>query len=184
MATNESWASNGAIERPLAAIGLGEQIRLVRKVREALGPLNGRQIAILDAPSQGGDDGKTAPSAGAGAAVLLCGEGATVMIYDPFRAPSLILAEAPEAVVAGALLDAVRGADAVVIAGACQEYRDIDLAAIRPVVALPLLVDGAGCIDPVIARASGFSLHATGRSAAQPTADAVAGGSLRLMRRR
>ncbi len=157
-------------ETAVTAIFAGEALRLLRRIREVLGPLRGRHIAILGA-EHGASLGQRSPSSGLGVAVLLTREGASVAMYDSLLPASTILAAVPAAVVAGALLDAARGADAILIAADSLEFRNMDLAGVRRVVALPLLIDVVGAIDPRRASLSGFTYVLGMRPVSQPATD-------------
>ena len=62
-----------------------------------------------------------------------------------------------------AALDALRGADALVIAADWPEFRSVDLAAVRAALARGLVVDGRNLLDPAAARAAGLDYVGIGR---------------------
>lgn len=146
---------------PVTGIARGERLRLVRALRVALGGLDGRQVAVLGAAFEVAPD-ESSVSPGLEVASLLMREGASVAIYDPVVPPSRILQHVPDAVVAGAFLDAARNADAVVVAIDWIEFRKMDLAALRRVVSRPVLADAAHCIDARQAERAGFTCVSVG----------------------
>ncbi len=134
--------------------------RVVGKLRERLGSLRGRTVALLGlAFKPDTDDVREAP------ALVLAGrllaEGADVRIWDPVaRADDLHGVEQVETVA-----EAVAGADAVVLVTEWAELAEVDWAALRPTVAERLFVDGRNFLDPAAMRAAGFEYEGIGRAA-------------------
>ena len=64
---------------------------------------------------------------------------------------------------AGSMLEAVTGADAVVIVTEWGEFRQVCSAAVRDAMRTPLVVDGRNLLDPAQARAAGFAYESVGR---------------------
>lgn len=159
------------LPQPVTGILHGERLRTVRTLGEALGGLDGRQIAVLGAMfvfSPGMPDaGDASSSPGLQIASLLVDGGASVAIYDPVLPPSRILQCVPEAAVTGALMDAAHGADAIVIASDWLEFRNMDLKALRRTVASAFLVDVCRAIQPERAERSGFVYLAPGYPASE-----------------
>ena len=62
--------------------------------------------------------------------------------------------------------DAVREADALVVATDWNEYRHPDFGRIRAALARPVVVDGRNLYDPAKMSALGFTYHSIGRPAA------------------
>ncbi len=148
--------------RSVMEINGGQRMRTVQKVREALGGLDGRRVAILGAAFKANtDDIRNSPALEL--AGLLQLEGASVAIFDPVVAPARIAAVAPNATVAHSALEAARGADAVIIATDWPEFREIDLARLATLVAQRLIVDGRNFLDPESVRAAGFEYRCLGR---------------------
>jgi len=89
-------------------------------------------------------------------------EGAEVVGYDP-QAAALAEAEVPGLRTAGSALEAATGAHCVVLATEWAEFRTLDLAELRAVMAHPVLVDGRNLFDPEALREAGFWYYPTGR---------------------
>jgi UDPglucose 6-dehydrogenase len=135
--------------------------RVIGKLTQVLGPLRGKRIALLGlAFKPNTDDTREAP------AFVLAGrllaEGADVVVWDPVaRADGLAGVEQVDAV-----LDATRGADAVVLVTEWPELADVDWQAVAAAMRTPVFVDGRNMLDPEAMRAAGFTYDAIGRAAA------------------
>ena len=107
------------------------------------------------------DDMREAPS------LVLIAEllerGASVSAYDP-EAIHTARAELGEHVdYAESAMDAVQGADALVLVTEWNEFRNPDLDALKAALAQPVLFDGRNIWDPAELRAAGFEYHGIGR---------------------
>jgi UDPglucose 6-dehydrogenase len=133
--------------------------RLLGKLKEHLGDLRGKSIALLGlAFKPGTDDMRAAPSLVLSA--LLQTEGAEVRAWDP------LVKGHPEldgVVVEDSALDAVRGADAAVIVTEWPELAEIASSEVREAMRTPLIVDGRNLLDPETVRAAGFRYEGIGR---------------------
>jgi len=133
--------------------------RLLGKLKEHLGDLRGKSIALLGlAFKPGTDDMRAAPSLVLSA--LLRAEGAEVRAWDP-----LVKAhpELDGVVVEASVLDALRGADAAVIVTEWPELADIASPEVHGAMRTPLIVDGRNLLDPEAVRAAGFDYEGIGR---------------------
>jgi UDPglucose 6-dehydrogenase len=147
------------------AVNEAQKSRLVAKVTARLGAkLAGRKIAVWGlAFKPNTDDMREAPSR----AVVsgLVERGAAVAAYDPVAMvegrrvfaslPGLTFAESP--------LDAVFGADALVVITEWQEFRSPDFADLRRRLKQPLIFDGRNLYDPALVRAAGLEYFGIGR---------------------
>jgi UDPglucose 6-dehydrogenase len=136
--------------------------RAIGKLQKHLGSLVGKEIALLGvAFKPNTDDIREATS------LVLAGrlqsEGANVRVYDPIasdRASSLL----GGAVVCGSALDAVDGADAIVLVTEWPEFRELDWAGdVRNRVANPLVVDGRNFLDRELLTRAGYTYEGVGR---------------------
>jgi UDPglucose 6-dehydrogenase len=137
--------------------------RVVGKLREHLGAVRGRTIALLGlAFKPGTSDMREASSIVLGARLLA--DGARVRAWDPVADPrplmrhvlnGLELADSPQA--------AVDGADAAVVVTEWEELRSLPCEAVRATMATPLIVDGRNFLDPAAAREAGFLYEGIGR---------------------
>jgi UDPglucose 6-dehydrogenase len=136
--------------------------RAVGKLQKHLGTLVGKEIALLGVSFKPDtDDVREATSLVL--AARLQGEGAHVRVYDP-----VALDNAGELLggsrVCDSALDAVDGADAVVLVTEWPEFAELDWAgAVRERMAQPVVVDGRNFLDREALRAAGFTYEGIGR---------------------
>jgi UDPglucose 6-dehydrogenase len=150
--------------RSVMEINAGQRHRTLAKVRDALGGLDRRRIAILGAAFKADtDDTRNSPALEL--ASLLALEGAIVVVHDPVVPADRITAAVPDAEVAGTLDDAVRGADAIIVATDWPQFATADLARIARLVSQRLLIDARNSMDGYAARRAGFEYHCIGRPA-------------------
>ena len=139
--------------------------RLVQRTREALGgALDGKRIAVLGLSfKENTDDMRDAPSL----TVIhqMQNEGAKVVAFDPVatrHAPRLL----PNTEIAVSAYEAARGADALIILTAWNEFKQLDLERIKVLMAHPLIVDGRNIYDGVRMAELGFQYLSVGRPTA------------------
>ena len=72
------------------------------------------------------------------------------------------------------MLEAVTGADALVIVTEWGEFRSVASPAVRDAMATPFIVDGRNLLDPAQARAAGFLYESVGRAGAAEVAGVIA----------
>ncbi len=136
--------------------------RTIGKLQKHLGSLVGKEVALLGvAFKPNTDDIREATSLVL--AGRLQGEGAHVRVYDPVaaeRAGAML----GGATIAGSALDAVDGADAVVLVTEWPEFRELDWEGhVRSRMRTPLVVDGRNFLDRESLVAAGFSYEGIGR---------------------
>jgi UDPglucose 6-dehydrogenase len=134
--------------------------RVVQKLKDHLGSLRGKTIALLGlAFKPNTDDMREAPSIVL--AARLKAEGATVKAWDPLvnGHPSL-----DGVAVQKSVLDAVRDADAAVIVTEWKELESLPSPEVREAMRNPLIVDGRNLLDPQGVRDAGFEYEGIGRS--------------------
>jgi UDPglucose 6-dehydrogenase len=71
----------------------------------------------------------------------------------------------------GSALEALEGADAVVLVTEWPEFAALDWARAAEVMATPLLIDGRNYLDPESLRAAGFAYEGIGRAAVNGSKD-------------
>jgi UDPglucose 6-dehydrogenase len=135
--------------------------RVIQKLQKHLGSLVGKKVALLGlAFKPNTDDMREASSLVLSARLIA--DGAHISAYDPIaeeEARKLIsgVEFAPSA------MDAVDGADAVVLVTEWPEFRDLDLADVAARMNGTLLVDGRNFLDPVRADEAGLVYEGIGR---------------------
>jgi UDPglucose 6-dehydrogenase len=135
--------------------------RVVAKLQKHLGSLVGRTVALLGlAFKPNTDDMREASSLVL--AARLQAEGAHVRAYDPVAEgeaselmPGVELAQGP--------MEAVDGADAVVLVTEWDEFAALDWSAVGQRMSGRLLVDGRNALDPEAVRAGGLEYEGIGR---------------------
>ena len=133
--------------------------RVIGKLERRLGPLRGKRIALLGlAFKPGTDDMREAPS------LVLAGrllsEGADVVAWDPVADGAAHLRGVE---IAPTALDALEGADGVVVVTEWPELRDIDWADASARMRGKVVVDGRNVFDPQELRAHGLIYEGIGR---------------------
>ncbi len=143
--------------------------RVVHKLREHLGSLVGRRVALLGLSFKPNTDDMR-DAASLVLAARLEGEGVEVMAYDPVaeeRAAELL----PAVEMAPSALEALEGADAAVLVTEWGEFAELDWAEAGRRMARPLLVDGRNFLDASKLRAAGFEYEGIGKAqVAEPAA--------------
>ena len=133
--------------------------RVIGKLERRLGPLRDKRIALLGlAFKPGTDDMREAPS------LVLAGrllsEGAEVRAWDPIADGA---ARLPGVVIAESAVEALTGADAVVVVTEWPELRELDWADAGVRMRNRLVIDGRNLLDSAELRALGFEYEGIGR---------------------
>jgi UDPglucose 6-dehydrogenase len=91
----------------------------------------------------------------------------TVIAYDPVAMDNarLAIGNSPGVSYAATAMEAVRGADALVIATEWKEFRSPDFPAIKAALKIPVIFDGRNLYEPSDIATLGFQYHAIGRPA-------------------
>jgi UDPglucose 6-dehydrogenase len=135
--------------------------RLIGKLNKHLGSLAGKRVTLLGlAFKPDTDDMREAASLIL--AARLESEGATVVAYDPVaeeRARELL----PAVEMSQSAMDAVDGADAVILITEWPEFAELDWAEVAKRMNTPLLVDGRNFLDAEAVRAAGMTYEGIGR---------------------
>lgn len=131
--------------------------RVAAKVRNAVGgDLAGRTVALWGLAFKAGtDDVRESPATRI--ARILMDHGAKVMAFDPeATAPGIESATSP--------LDAVAGADALLIATEWAEFSEVDMNEVRARMRGRAVVDARNLLDPATVRRAGLDYYGLGRS--------------------
>jgi UDPglucose 6-dehydrogenase len=136
--------------------------RTIGKLQKHLGSLVGKEIALLGvAFKPNTDDIREATSLVL--AGRLQGEGANVRVYDPV-ATDRAREQLGGATVTSSALEAVDGADAVVLVTEWPEFRDLDWAGeVKERLNSPVVVDGRNFLDREALLEAGYTYEGVGR---------------------
>jgi UDPglucose 6-dehydrogenase len=142
-----------------------QKLRLVEKIVARLGEdLTGRTFALWGlAFKPNTDDMREAPSREILAA--LAARGARIVAYDPVAIPEArrLYADTDSVAYAATPMDALAGADALVVVTEWQEFRSPDFDAILRTLRNPLVFDGRNLYDPAQVRSAGLEYFSIGR---------------------
>jgi UDPglucose 6-dehydrogenase len=135
--------------------------RIMEKVKEELGELKGKRVALLGlAFKENTDDLRESPAIGI--AEYLVKGGADVYAYDPVAMDNAAK-ELPVVNYVNSAYDAAEGADAVVIATPWNEFKNLDMKRILDTLKTPILIDGRNMYDPELMKELGFKYRGVGR---------------------
>lgn len=130
------------------------------------GSLDGRRIGLLGLAFKADtDDVRESPALALAANLRTAG--ADVLAHDPRAEPRARVAD-PELAVASSAVEAMVGADAVVVATEWPEYGAIDWEAVARSMPGRVIYDTRGVVDASAAAAAGFMVERLGRPAASP----------------
>jgi UDPglucose 6-dehydrogenase len=151
------------------------QRRFARRIAQAIGGLAGKRIALLGLAFKANtDDVRSSPALRLAARLL--DDGADLRAHDPVAGDNARRA-LPELIVVDTAEEALRDADAAVIATEWAEYRDLDWGGLRPSMRRPLIVDGRRLLPEAKLRALGYDVTRLGdgleESASRPEPDRV-----------
>jgi UDPglucose 6-dehydrogenase len=142
----------------------------VRKVRQAVWTLQGKTLGVLGlAFKPGTDDTREAVSLKIAQALL--DEGSILRLYDPQAMPNAqreLPAATERLTYCSSACEAARGAQALLLLTEWEEFRQLDLARVRDLMEVPVLVDGRNLFDPDAVRKAGFEYFCIGREGAGP----------------
>jgi len=142
-----------------------QKLRLVEKIVARLGEnLAGRRFALWGlAFKPNTDDMRQAPSREIMAALVARGAG--IVAYDPVAMleAKRIYGDARWLAYAGSPMEAVAGADALVVVTEWKEFRSPDFEKIFRMLKMPLVFDGRNLYEPGLVRAAGLEYFSIGR---------------------
>ena len=87
------------------------------------------------------------------------------MAYDPVAMPEAqrVFGDAPHIAYATTPMDALAGADALIVVTEWKEFRSPDFDALRAALKQPLVFDGRNLYEPALVRAAGLEYFSIGR---------------------
>ncbi|MFC5429879.1 UDP-glucose dehydrogenase family protein [Paraburkholderia denitrificans] len=189
MRTAEDFGDPLQILRAVESVNNAQKLVLAQKIVTRFGSdLSGRTFAVWGlAFKPNTDDMREAPSRTLIAELLA--RGAIVRAYDPVaggearRVLAHDLANVPEQAArltfASDAMDAVDGADAVVIATEWKAFKAPDFDVLKARLKSPIVFDGRNLYDPPALQELGIEYHAVGRASATHSARARAESAVR-----
>jgi UDPglucose 6-dehydrogenase len=149
-------------------INADQRRRFVKKVRNALWTLRGKQLAVLGLAFKGDtDDVRESPAI----AIIrdLLKEGVRVRVYDPAAIPNARAALSNSSVVyASDPYDAAAGCNALLILTEWKEFASLDLRRLRSLLKYPIVIDGRNLYQTDQMTSAGLIYHSVGRSVGIP----------------
>jgi UDPglucose 6-dehydrogenase len=161
--TAQSYGAPLRIIETVVDVNEKRKYRMTDKIMAACGgSLRGKTIAVLGLTFKPNtDDMRDSPS------LVIIPEleknGAVVRAYDP-EGMSEAAKILPQVVYCKNAYDALQGADAMVLLTEWNEFRNLDLARVRKMLRLPVIVDLRNAYTPADMKAEGFSYVGVGRS--------------------
>jgi UDPglucose 6-dehydrogenase len=136
--------------------------RVIAKLQKHIGSLVGHTVALLGlAFKPNTDDMREASSLVLSA--RLQAEGAHIRAYDPIAAEEARVLMPGGVAFASSALEAVTGADAVVLVTEWPEFSELDWDAVAGAMSGKLVVDGRNALDPDVVRGAGLLYEGIGR---------------------
>jgi UDPglucose 6-dehydrogenase len=163
--------------REVENINLRRTEMFMKKLRQAVWVLQGKQLGVLGLAFKGGtDDIRESPALRI--VKTLLGEGAKLRVHDPQAleaARQELPAQAGRLEYCSSAYEAAQGANALLVLTPWQEYRELDWARLREAMEVAIVVDGRNLLDPEVLTAAGFEYVDMGRNnlALPSTATAV-----------
>ncbi len=135
--------------------------RFVKRIQDTLWVLQDKVIAVLGLAFKANtDDARCSPAVDL--VLALQKEGAHIRAYDP-QAMEKARPLLPNVTLCADPYEAVRGADAMIIATEWDEFKNLDFGRIKPLMAHPTLFDGRNLLDPMTMKTLGFTYLSVGR---------------------
>src|SRR6266436_2282542 len=163
-------ASGADVEKVADGIGMDRRIgrQFLKLIRDTLWVLREKKIAVWGLTFKPDtDDVRSSVAIELVDAMLR--EGAHVAVYDPKgMEKARELKAIADAKFAASALEAVDGAEALVIATEWNEFANVDLAALKKRMTTPIVFDGRNLLNPETMGELGFHYHSIGRASIIP----------------
>ncbi|HET9856404.1 MAG TPA: UDP-glucose/GDP-mannose dehydrogenase family protein [Chthoniobacterales bacterium] len=149
-------------------INAGQKERFLKLIRDTLWVLREKKIAVWGLTFKPDtDDVRSSVAIELVDAMLR--EGAHVTVYDPKGMEKAgELKTVADAKFVASALEAVDGAEALVIATEWSEFANVDLAAVKKRMTTPIIFDGRNLLNPETMGELGFHYHSIGRASVLP----------------
>jgi len=152
------------IAEAAARVNVNQRARMAQKVRDALGGVKDKRIAVLGLSFKPDtNDVRDTPALDILPAFER--EGATIHAYDP-AAMEEFNRWMPTVQLFGNPYDAAAGADVVVLMTEWNEFRNLDFPRLKALMASPVFVDMRNVYEPARMEATGFKYISVGRGTA------------------
>jgi UDPglucose 6-dehydrogenase len=164
--TGQEAGCDMRIARAAAEVNERQRARMVDKIRDTLGGLKGKTIALLGLSFKPNtNDLREAPALAIAQALLA--EGAAVRVYDPeaMEEGARVLSQATPAPDAYA---AAEGADALVLVTEWNQFRNLDMTRVKSALRQPVFIDLRNVYEPERMGLLGFRYVSVGRPARGP----------------
>jgi UDPglucose 6-dehydrogenase len=149
-------------------INQAQKERFLKAIRDTLWVLQEKKIAVWGLTFKPDTD-DVRLSVAIDLVADLLREGAHVAAYDPKGMEKAREIKAiGEAKLAISALEAVGGAEALIIATEWSEFANVDLAVVKEKMATPIVFDGRNLFDPETMGQLGFHYHSIGRTSVKP----------------
>ncbi len=157
----EEMGQSPRLLQSVMQINVEARHRIVARVRELLGSLQGTTVGLLGLAFKANtDDMREAPSVEV--ARYLTAEGARVKGYDP-AAMTVAARLMPEVELASDPYQLAEGCDALVVCTEWNEFKQVDLERVKRAMKQPVIVDGRNIYDAAVMRQYGFRYAGIGR---------------------
>src|SRR3954452_16955507 len=149
-------------------INADQKRRFLKTIRETLWVLRDKKIAVWGlAFKPNTDDIRSSVAIELVADMLK--EKAQVMVYDPKAMDKAREVEAiAGAIFTNSALEAVDGAEALIVATEWSEFAKVDLEVVKGKMTTPIMFDGRNLFDPATMAKLGFQYHSIGRASVKP----------------
>lgn len=152
---------NANMVRSIRDADVAQRNYIMSLLLEQIGLLEGKTIAILGLSFKANTN-DVRESAAINIMLRLLREGARIQAYDP-QAMRDMKEIVPEAEYCGSMIEAMRGADALLILTEWDEFRHMNLCHIKQYMHTPLVIDARNILDPQDAGNCGIQLINLGR---------------------
>ena len=164
IAISEQLGTPFNLLKEVQRINQNQRERFVKKLRETLWVLKEKRLAVWGLTFKPNTD-DVRSSVAIELINDLCREGANVVAYDPKGISKVREFKlCPDAVLVSSPLEAVRDAEALIIATEWSEFENVDFSEVKRLMHTPLIFDGRNLLDPKTMHDFGFQYHGIGRA--------------------
>jgi UDPglucose 6-dehydrogenase len=163
IAISEQLGTPFNLLKEVQRINQSQRERFVKKLRDTLWVLKEKRLAVWGLTFKPDTD-DVRSSVAIELVNELTREGAHVVAYDPKGIEKVRESKlCPGTVLVSSALEAVRDAEALIIATEWKEFENVDFAEVRRLMHTPLIFDGRNLLDPNTMRDLDFQYHGIGR---------------------